>query len=424
MNGLDDLRRTLDDHAARVADTDLHRRSSAVEHRVRVARRRRLGAAAAALAAVVALGATAALIPRSDDARPTPAPADTADFGIDVPRQMSSLGFTYAVSSTEEGEGSRVDLDLPASDAPRLISWATSGDNDRVTVSGAGQSEPWTTDAADFTDFTLVPAGAATTVVVTAQEGTPAVAVYEPTDERPEGYTKDGVTFREEIAGGRLIGAVVGEPGQSELQLPAVAEAQGLAVKTFCAYGPSDVSLDVDLGGEGAFSRGGTCDDLLPLDAAAAGGSELPTEPGEDVSVVLSARSGGELVVDDDIVLAVGLYALDHDPLTNPRVAPAKVVEHDGRLWQRISNERADGVAELSLTAPRGRGEILALATLSTVTDDVVDVAFGDAAPTGFGAGEGASTRQIVSAGDLVRVSTSSGEETGVFQISFYERVG
>ncbi|GAA4822787.1 hypothetical protein ACFQ0K_16290 [Nocardioides caeni] len=418
MNDLNELRRVLDDRAASVDDHLAPAQPAAVHRRIAAIRRRRRTAAAGALAAAVVVAGSAVVLPRlGGDEGPEP----TSLVGVDVPDTMDSLGFTYELVDTVSGKGSRAVLDLPASDQSRLVSWATSGDDDRVTLSGDLVVDPWSTDAADFSDFTLVPAGDGGQVVIEAASGTPGIAVYRATGERPAGYTRDGITFREEFAGGHLLAAVVGEPGQGEIDLPATADGPGVAVKLFCIGGPEAADTVLDLGGRPAITAGGGCADRTPLDPAAHGGSDFPTRVGEDVSVRVEIRSGGSAVVDDDMVVAVGIYSLDaYAPA--PRGPAPTTLEHDGRVWRLVhvaDSSRAEQVAEL---APEGRGEILAVMTAGT-GERLIDVTFGDRPGVRISAGESASLQQVVSAGEAVRIRQVGGKPLGDVRVSFYERV-
>ena len=110
MNTLQDLRSTLDLHAADVTDTSAAERVASVAGRARVVRRRR--AAGVAAAAVLAVGTATAIttIPGGGDLRPAEAPAS-----------MTSLGWRYELADTVTEDGDRAELELQQYDLPRLV---------------------------------------------------------------------------------------------------------------------------------------------------------------------------------------------------------------------------------------------------------------------------------------------------------------
>ncbi len=250
MNGIDELRATLGTHADDVRDLGDAERGAAVHGRVRAVRRRRVGAtAAAALAAVVA---GVLLVPGGDDGPPDP--AGPVVFGIDVPKTQTSLGFTYDYERHVRGEG-RVKLTLADSTTPRLVSWATSGDDGQVSVVVGAGNAPLVTDGPDFGDWTYVAPGDGTTVSARAREGDIALAVYTLGQGRPEGIGADGVTYRETEAGARLLGATIGKPGQSEIVVEPAGRAESVTLHYLCAGGPSNSFVHIDEGA-GVFGIG------------------------------------------------------------------------------------------------------------------------------------------------------------------------
>ena len=90
---------------------------------------------------------------------------------------MSSLGYTYTFAAgavrARAGSGS---TSLPP-DGPRLVSWATSGPDDEVTLRGV-DDRPRTVTTDDFGDFVRVPPQRDGTITVTG-EGDVALAVYD-----------------------------------------------------------------------------------------------------------------------------------------------------------------------------------------------------------------------------------------------------
>ena len=371
MNSLDDLRSTLGHHADDVHDAagpGTAARAAAVHQRVRVVRRRRRAVAAGGVAAVLAVVGGVALLP--DGARQaTPEPATTI-VGLTPPASLVATGFTYGLDRGVESNSARTSLDLAASDEPRLVSWATAGDDDRVTVTGPGLPGPVAFDDADFTNWVLVPAGSDSRVRAVAATGEDGLAVYTLGVERPAGLTSRGVTFRADVAGLDLLGAAVGEPGEAEVSYEATATSRGIALKYFCSSSDPNAYLHIDTGEEGGLLSGGGCGDLVPVDPASSGGSTFPTEPGEDVSTRFYVTDGrdGPLVEDPSMRIGIGTYAVDEEV---PQVAGRNgffpyLREEAGHTWQRISLSSSAGLGDgrSDEFAPGGRGAVLAVVGL------------------------------------------------------------
>lgn len=103
MSSLDDLRRTLTDHADAVTDDALPLRAASVHGRVRRVRRQRRAGAVAALALVIGAG----LGLRALDGPPDSVePADTV-VGIKVPTDLRVDGVRYHLTSTRTVEAGR-----------------------------------------------------------------------------------------------------------------------------------------------------------------------------------------------------------------------------------------------------------------------------------------------------------------------------
>lgn len=328
MNDLDQLRSTLDQHASDVVDHDVLGRVGAVRQRVRVARRRRRAAAAGTAALTLAVVGGVALLPeRGDD----PVPTTPSVLGMTVPSSFDSLGYTYRFDRAVEGD-TQVSVRLAASDEPQLVSWGTVGDDDTVEVTRYGTTTTY--DAADFSDFVLVGPGDATTVRV---DGTSDVglAVYTLGDDRPEGVTRDGLTYRQEVAGQQLVAAAFGDPGEAEVVLEATAVGQGTRFSVDCADAPAGATIHLDLRDEEGGFVTGECGEALPFDPGATSSFGFATRPGEDVSVRAWVSDGvdGRLLVDDDVRVSVAVY--DDEPtgvLAAGSDVPA-VVESGGHQW-------------------------------------------------------------------------------------------
>ncbi|HWM72891.1 MAG TPA: hypothetical protein VNQ53_04070 [Nocardioides sp.] len=417
MNGIDELRRTLDERATGLVDHDISARTAAVQHRVGVVRRRRRAAGAAGVAAVLAIVAGVMLLP--DDGAGRPEPADRI-VGVKVPRELSALGYTYEYSQGIEGEDGRAVVRLEASDQPRLVSWATSGDVDKVRITEPLEGEAIPRESPDFMDWVYVPAGTEQSIRITADSGQPGLAVYTLGDERPDGVTSNGVTFRTWVGSERLIDAAVGQPGQAELTVPGTANGRGVGFYFFCSGGPEDGRVDLYVGGEGPLSNYGPCDDVVPADGAQAQSGAFPTVPGEDATIRLVARdANGDVVDDPDIRVGLGIYGQRHDPITTDG-AP-DYLESNGHRWALEDLDIGAGDPDRSsrfIRAPRDHGVVLAV-----IRSDVRDasVEFGTDGSVRSNGGEGSVT-ELLGAGERTgyRVVEGKLSPEDRFQIAFY----
>jgi len=343
MNTLADLRRTLDGHADDVADPASVARTAAVHHRIAAVRRRRRAAGAGTLAAVVAVAATAVLTARPDQ---DVQPAGPVVLGQRAPGAMTSLGYTYRAtgdSAVFTGSG-RVRLEADA--APRLVSWTTS-DPDATVRLRLPSGEVWASSRTSFHDFVLVPPEQSGTLRVVASHGSVGIATYDLTDRAPEGYTRDGVSYRRTVAGRQLLGAVVGVAGQSQASTTIVLPRGIMMLAPVCTGGPRTLQVHVVLAGSEATR--GSCDDPDSFDPGGAGGylGHYGTPGRSAVARVFVTRTGapttpvaaGEY---PDLHVGVGLYGADGET----EVAGAElsdVVEHGGHTWRladTVSSQR------------------------------------------------------------------------------------
>lgn len=221
-----DLRETLASHAT-FEDDAVTARVVGVRERVRLVRRRRRAAVGGAVAAVLAIGAAGVAIPKLTN---NAGPASRELAGHTAPATLESLGYTYTFARGVEGDGKAV-LKLAKSEKPRLVTWATEGENNRVSiydgVDGRRASGP------DFSDFAVIHENAPRTVSIKG-EGRVAAAVYE-ISALPKGTISGmGTTFRPEVVGAKLLGVEFGKPGETEIEVPYVMPVTGVDLVPLC----------------------------------------------------------------------------------------------------------------------------------------------------------------------------------------------
>lgn len=326
MNGLDGLRSTLDTHGAALDDSGLTARAVAVQHRIAGVRRRRRAAVAGGAAVVLAVAAGVALLPGPDG----PDPVSRIVVGVEAPAELTSLDHTYAFERVVEGDGSTAVAALPASDQPRLVTWATSGDDDEVAVRVRG-ADSYTSTMADFTDFVVLPPGDPQRVRVEAAQGKAGLAVYELTDARPPGITQDGVTFRRQVADRILVDALVGERGDADISLDVTTPAGRVAYATLCVAGPDGARIRVGRG-DGYTESG--CNDGSAFDPGrrATTSADLPAT--DEPTRVWVVDERGTPVSDPDIQLAVGVYVATPGLESAARQRVPELVEQGGHRWR------------------------------------------------------------------------------------------
>jgi hypothetical protein len=157
-----------------------------------------------------------------------------------------------------------------------------------------------------------------------------------------DGYTKDGITYRPEVLGERLLGAAIGDPGELEVSFELTVPRTGLRVSPLC-HGPGPghvVEVAVDghaLTGSGCHQDpdpdpgkdGNTWPDGDPLD-------RWGIRPGDRVTVTaaLTADRKGGPVEGEGAVVGVGIYE-DTRPRTElAGVEVPELIEWEGRVWE------------------------------------------------------------------------------------------
>jgi hypothetical protein len=367
-----DLRRTLDAHAHDLTDTRAHERAAAVRGRVRTVRRRRAAGVVAAAVLGVGTATGVTLLPGADTAPPATAPTSArAVMGQEAPPSLESLGWTYEFTglAADRGEAS-VRMGLERSDRPRLVSWMTSGEDQDVEVR-LEDGERWVSAAGDFEDFMWVPPGYEGEVRVEAGRPGVAVAVYEVDETQvPAGVSRDGVVFREQAGDRSLVGARVGERGQTDVSFDFEAPEGTLSIVHTCSGLPRGYSVHISLttGNPGGLVIG-ACEETFDPGASPSssfpGGLAVPAgdEPRARIWVTKGMDSEPVDPADfPDAQLGLGLYAFDRPPARVAGMEAPQVVESRGRLWQLEDVAETRG-AELRVE-PTGSARAPHLATV------------------------------------------------------------
>jgi hypothetical protein len=226
------------------------------------------------------------------------------------------------------------------------------------------------------------------------------------------GYTKDGVTFRDEVLGERLLGARIGDPGENEVSFDLVVGEEGLRFSPVC-YGVGDGYMvdyaiaDSPIGGVG-------CSRERPRDPDADGTTieAAPAEllddwglrPGDTTQLTLSLvrvddEGGAEPATHPDAVIGGAVYEDTRPTQTVAGVEVPEVLEHGGRVWEVASiyesgagsrgidiwSDEDDGTAEDQLTVFAVSGLRGNAAYDVLVDDEVVDsreLQLGQGSPT------------------------------------------
>ena len=322
MNTIDDLRATLQHHAADLPDELDHARSASVHQRVRVARQRRravvAGGIASALAVTVGGVGLAALVShRSSELRPL--------AGHTPPARMTSLGFGYSFVEGKAGDGT-VTIDFDASDSPRLVSWAGSSAG-AVEVEVRDQQIG---DASDFSSFTTISPGETGPVTVTGR-GKVALAVYR-LDTLAPGVTGDGSVFRDEVAGDSLLGAAFGDASHP-VRLQVSSPTGRLRLASTCRHAPSGTWLTVEVDGE--MTTSGECyGDHGDVDAGVGGGTfDIDTGTHTVTSRLTQGMDGPAVEAAPGLEFGVGVYAAARPVTADSPFQMDPQIEYDGHVW-------------------------------------------------------------------------------------------
>lgn len=342
MNTLQDLRATLDQHAHEVPDDTGMARVAAVAGRARRVRQQRAGAVGvAAVLAVVGISLVPSLAERS--AQPAAAP-DT----------LSALGWTYDYRGAEHTDGDSLEVDLPASDTPRLVSWATAGAEQDVEVRFPGTR--WVSDAGDYDDFVQVPSGPATTIRLTGPAGLTLATYDVDLGAAPDGIGSGAATYRSEVAGRRLLDAAIGEPGQASVSIDVPATRGTLWVGEMCEQVPDDLTMRVTVDDGKGFFSSGSCSGST-FDPGGSAGYGVPGR-GRDLTMTMTLRRDGQPVADGDypdLRVGLGAYVEAGRTIRPAGLAQPETIEDSGHTWAIDEVVTGTG-ADLPSTTVAARG--------------------------------------------------------------------
>lgn len=331
MSTLTDLRQTLDEHAARVTDEDPVIRTTSVRHRVAAVRRRRRAGGAAVLSLALVAGGAAALWDRGRaDAAPTL-------LGVTAPATMTSLSYTYGADGWSDIVAGHGSVRISASSRPRLISWTLQGT--RAVRFALPNGETWHSRATRFRDFVALPAGQSGTLSVAAGAGKVGLATYALTGQAPPGYTKDGITFRQTVATTPLLGAVIGDLGQTDTSTSYVVPRGQVGLRVVCAGLPKGDAIHVSVNGRGRIA--GDCPSSGTFDPGSGGGYQFGMRhPGRSVRLRVWATEGVKSLTplaagsEPDLRIGAGVYGpVETRGLGGGGLRVDAFVEHDGHLW-------------------------------------------------------------------------------------------
>jgi hypothetical protein len=420
MNTLSDLRRTLDQHAGDVVDPAAVARSAAVHHRVSVVRRRRGAVGAGALALVVGVGVVTAVWPHHSQGGA--APAAPIVLGQRAPETIGSLGYTYRTDGHGEAFGRTGSIKVSESTKPQLYSWTTEGaDTVRVTLPDGDVVHSTETG---FHDFAVVAPGDSGKLRVAVTSGQVGLASYALTDAAPAGYTKGGVTYRDQVAGVPLLTARIGDLGQTVVRTSFVSPGGSLSVPDMCSGLPKGDVVNVSINHDGRVV--GDCDSLGVFDPGSSGGGMLGVgHEGRRVQmrVWVSAGYRSPAPLPASSLPSFRLGAAVYGPVPQRSVAGNTVpivVEHGGHTWRLRSVHQSDGAPIRLPAAPYDR-----IAAMAWSTHGSTEVTFGadsSKSPEGgnFSGGRAGLPDLWAPAGSPVQASLDHG--TGRFGVALYER--
>lgn len=367
MSSLTDLRRTLDQHAADVTGAEVVARTMSVHRRVAVVRRRRRAVAAGAVSLVLLAAVAAAVLPR---ATTQPQPVAPTLLGQKAPDWVKSLGFHYDTDGRGYTFHDAGTIQVKASDRPRLFSWTTTL-RTRVAIE-LPDHRTWYSPLSEFKDYVVIPPGQGGSLGFEAVKGGDVgVASYQLSDQPPDGYAKDGIAFRSDIAGATLLRGLVPDQGTTGASSTFVAPHGQVSLAVVCSGLPEGDTLHVGFAGHEATSvDAASCD---PREFWDAGTHEVARfqgvgTPGQPVRLRMWVTAGRDSATrlpagsTPDLKMGVGVYG----PVPLERVGGTPVpasMEYLGHTWMLGSSMSTDLTARAwaHLTPyPNGRPVVVA----------------------------------------------------------------
>jgi hypothetical protein len=157
-----------------------------------------------------------------------------------------------------------------------------------------------------------------------------------------DGYTQNGITYRPEVLGERLVGAAIGDPGERKVSFEMTVPRTGIRVSPVCHGVSPDHVVEVSVDGHALTGSG--CQQDPDPDPGKDGntwqhGDPLDRwgiRPGDTVTVTaaLTAERKGGRVDGEGAVVGVGIYE-DTRPRTElAGVEVPELIEWEGQVWE------------------------------------------------------------------------------------------
>jgi len=343
VNTINDLRGMLSEHAE-ITDTEAGARSASIAGRVRVGRRRRAaGVGVAAAVALVAATAVGLNLPSSSKHQIQPA---GRLLGVSVPRTITANGYTYdyasAVTADPNGPSNSASVKVDATDGPVLVSWVTRGSNQEVVVKQPGGS--FISNRPDFADHTVVYPGDEATRIRVSGHVPVALAIYHLGSAPPAGVSVDGITFRRDVPGRRLLSAGIAPEGANRVSFgftvprhPARIDLSRLCRATGTLGREKDAWLEVAINGRPNAGVGCSAQDSTfdPGSTWTMGPTRYAAGRHVTVSLRLLDRPKGHLLHDPHARIGMGAYVVtERDRSLGHGLSVPRTVEYDGHAWR------------------------------------------------------------------------------------------
>lgn len=355
MSSLDDLRRTLSDHADAVTDDALPLRAASVHGRVRRVRRQRRAGAVAALALVV--GAGLGLRSLADPPR-TVQPAKTV-VGLDVPQRVVVSGFPYEIDraatfvddtvalprATQEQAITLVGDDLGTGSATLVVGADDDGNGGEAVARvdarhPQARPYPMSEDASRLrVRFEGVP-----------DDARAGLAVYRATDALAPGVAApDGTAvLRDSVGGDRLLDGSWAGSGEASTTVSVPREDlrrdRQIEVRVYCRAEGRGLRLHVR-SADGEIIRG-ACDET-GREPGFSYGTTAPATGGLQAYVTRGER-GPRVRFGDDAMLGLAVYRAGATTAGPLDTALPQVKEELGRLW-RLDSVREGALSTLTV---------------------------------------------------------------------------